>query len=467
MQGCRASAGAWQVARQCRSKVASSRPPLSAQLCLSAEATQCGRRAFAGGAHFGGFPFGDQFGGQHPRGGDSDKFYKLLELEKGADDKQIKQAYKKQAMKHHPDRGGDEATFKEIARAYAVLSDPQQRQLYDTYGEEGLSGAEQAGGGAQGMDPFDLFGQIFGFQAGGRKSHRGRPVTHDSVYELQLSLEELYAGTTRNIVFTRDALCNTCEGYGGHDRKQCSRCGGSGRQMHMQQMGLFVQQVQTPCAPCGGKGYVIPAGKNCQSCKSKGIVKEKKSFEIRVESGALDATEYRFKGQADEAPGHDTGDVVIVVRQKPHKTFQRVKDSLLMSKKISLSEALCGFEISTQYLDGEQLVVRSKPGQVAKPGDILTVKGKGMPRPHGQQAGDLYLLLEVEFPKSMSAEAQDKLREVLGGKAVQAEPPLGAVVGEPLSQQRVQELKQFWAHQRAQENAHNGGGGNQSTCVHQ
>merc|ERR1712039_621403 len=138
---------------------------------------------------------------------------------------------------------------------------------------------------------------------------------------------------------------------------------------------------------CGGRGYKIPPNSSCKDCRGKGTTKERKTFGIDVEKGTKDSTEFRFRGQADEQPGHDTGDVVIVVREKTHKTFQRVKDALLMSKTLTLSEALCGFQFSTTFLDGEELVIRSKPGQVVKPGDMMMIKGKGMPRPHGQKPG--------------------------------------------------------------------------------
>jgi DnaJ family protein A protein 2 len=266
--------GAARAALQYAAAPSLRQPPLRREPLVLA------KRCLASGPNFGGFPFGGGFpGGGAPPSGDSEKYYKLLDVSKQATDKEIKQAYKKLAMKHHPDRGGDEDTFKSISKAYEVLTNPEKRQIYDQYGEEGLENMEQGSGGpGPGTDPFDLFSQIFGFNAGGR-SQRGRPVTPDSTYELQLSLEELYTGTSRNIVFTRDALCGTCNGEGGQDRKQCSRCGGTGRQIHMQQMGLFVQQVQTVCSACDGKGHIIPPGKTCKDCKGKCTVKEKKHLQ--------------------------------------------------------------------------------------------------------------------------------------------------------------------------------------------
>jgi len=408
----------------------------------------------------GGFPGGGGFGAQPPPRGDSVKFYKLLGVEKDASDDAIKKAYKKLAMKHHPDRGGDDATFKDISKAYEVLSTPEKRAIYDAHGEDALNNMDQGQGGpGGGQDPFDLFSQIFGFNVGGQGGRaRGKPRTADSTYELQVSLEELYKGTSREIVFNREAVCGTCEGHGGIDAKQCSTCNGSGQQTTLHQMGPFMQQVQSPCGRCGGKGIVIPPGNDCKKCKRKGTVKEKNTFSVDVEAGFLDGHEFRFRGQADEAPGHDAGDVVIVVRQKPHKVFHRAKDALVMTKTITLSEALCGFEFSTPFLDGSELKVKSEPGQVVKPGDMMVIDAKGMPRPHGQKAGDLNLILEVDFPKEVPLESHAKLREVLGGEDLPENSD--ADLARRLTPRRAQALKQQMAEEaRAHQRGGRGGQG--------
>uniref|UniRef100_A0A7S2CDK1 Uncharacterized protein n=1 Tax=Alexandrium andersonii TaxID=327968 RepID=A0A7S2CDK1_9DINO len=429
---------------------ASARPPLSRARLLAALLPE--RRGLASGRHFNGFPFGAGFPGGPPPG-DSEKFYRILGVEKSASDAEIKQAYKKQAMKHHPDRGGDEGTFKEISRAYEVLSNPDKKQIYDMHGEQGLESMEQGGGGGPqgGMDPMDLFSQIFGINLNqGRQ--RGRPVTPDSTYELQVTLEELYNGTNRSIVFTRDAVCSDCKGIGGHNPVQCRQCNGTGRQVHMQQMGLFVQHVETACSSCSGRGYVVPPSNTCKTCRGSGLVKEKKTFAVDIEPGSQDRMEFRFRGQADEAPGKDTGDVVIIVRQKPHRTFQRVKDNLVMAKKITLAEALCGFQFSTTFLDGEDLVIRSEPGEVMRPKDVLRIPGRGMPRPHGQKPGDLFLLLDIEFPKSLPPDSCEELAEMLGGRPLPEEKPADGVVPRKLSKAQMEQLSQNLNQQSRREN---------------
>lgn len=430
-----------------------------------------GTRGFAGGPNFQGFPFGAGFGsgfggGSAPKG-DSDKFYRLLGVEKSASDRELKQAYKKQAMKHHPDRGGDEATFKEISRAYEVLSKPETRQIYDTYGEQGLEGMQNQGGhGGAGVDPFDIFSQVFGFNAGGQRA-RGRPVTPDSIYELQTTLEEIYRGTQREILFHRDIVCGSCDGVGGHNRKTCPHCKGTGTQVTFQQAGPFYQQMQSPCPRCGAKGFTIPPGHTCKSCAGKGTRREKVSFDVDVEKGARDGSEFRFKNQADEKPGHDTGDVVIVLREKQHKVFARVRDHLVMTKRITLAEALCGFEFAITFLDGEELVIRSS--SVVRPGDILTVQGKGMPRPHGQRPGDLQVILEIEFPDSVPDQGKSKILDVLGGDAISERAP-GTCTAKRLSPKEVRDLKRLLSEEERRRDSsrrQSTEGDQQAQCVQQ
>lgn len=273
------------------------------------------------------------------------------------------------------------------------------------------------------VDPFDLFGQMFGFGPGSRGARQQRQVTPDSTYDLQLTLEEIHQGVTRKIAYTRDVICASCNGKGGLEQTQCGRCGGKGMEMTYRQIGPMVQQVRTQCSACGGKGWVVPPRSICRSCGGSCTVKEKKPLVINVQPGEEDGKQFRFAGQADEVPGYETGDVLIVVRCKTHKVFHRRRDNLLMTKTVSLSEALCGFQFSTPFLDGSDIVIRSEPGVIVKPGDVMIIKGKGMPILQSGRCGDLFLTLEVEFPKAMSQMQRNALLHLLGGDQLSQVPP--------------------------------------------
>lgn len=399
-----------------------------------------GRRAFAAG--FGQFPFGvGGFPGQGPPPSGDDRLYQLLGVDRNADEASIKQAYKKQAMKHHPDRGGDEAQFKDISKAYEVLSDPQKRQIYDAYGEAGLEGAGADAGGAQGMNPFDLFSHIFGFQAGNQQ-RRGRPVTESARYDVQLTLEELYVGTSRRINYERNKICTSCHGQGGKNPQVCQRCKGVGYVITTQQFGPMIQQSQSVCGSCQGKGMIIQPKDICQVCKGVGTIKEKTPFEITIEPGAEDGHEYHFPGASDEALGHDPGDLIIRIKEKTHPVFQRVQDSLVMVRKISLAEALCGFKFTTKFLDGQNLVVSSEPGKVMKPGDMLVINGKGMPKKASKKQGNLFVQIQVDFPPELPESSRQGLAELLGGELPKEDP--NSEVAKQLSEQQVQRVKEAW-----------------------
>ena len=294
------------------------------------------------GGRGGGFPFGgfDDMPGMGGRGGppkevDNEKFYKILGVDKNADHSAIKKAYHKLARTNHPDRGGDKAKFQEIQGAYEVLSDREKRELYDKYGEDGI---KEGGGGAHGMD--DLLSQMFG--GGGRGGRggptgpkKGKPVMHP----LKCTLEEIYNGKATKIAVNRERICQPCGGLGGKEGavQKCTTCRGRGIVTKMTQLGPgMYSQSQGPCDDCRGKGEVIDDANKCQTCKGKKVTKEKKIIDATIDKGAPNNCQYTFHGEADEYPGQEPGDVVIVVQEQPHKKFKRKGADLLIEHKITL-----------------------------------------------------------------------------------------------------------------------------------
>merc|ERR1719199_1199156 len=275
---------------------------------------------------------------------DNTKFYKELEVEKTATDSEIKKAYRKLAVKHHPDKGGDQEKFKELTRAYEVLSDPEKRAKYDKFGEEGL---EDGGGGGDASDIFEAF-----FGGGGRRGgggQRKRQKTKDVVQPLKVTLEQMYSGATKKMAITRQVI-DKQKGV-----QACSDCDGRGVKVQVVRMGPMIQQMQSACGACNGQG---------KSFKRK---QDREVLEVHIQKGSPDNHKVVFREMADEHPDADTGDVVFVLKEQPHSDFKRRGADLFVERKISLVEALCGFEIEIKHLDGRTLIVKTAPGDIVKP----------------------------------------------------------------------------------------------------
>lgn len=390
--------------------------------------------------------FSDFFGGGGHHGGgrgpppDTEKFYSVLGVPKSATDKEIKAAYKKSALKHHPDKGGDSEKFKEISRAYEVLQDKEKRQVYDLYGEAGLEGNDAGYGYTESADPNDIFEHVFGMR---RQGYHAR--MKDKRYKLSFSLEDLYKGALREVSVMREVVCNTCNGEGGKDTRTCDACGGRGEVHRVQNFGgAFFQQVVETCPSCKGRGKITPPGKSCKPCVGSGIVKKSETLTVDVPAGTPNGVEFRFEGKSDERPGIPSGDLVIVIAETKHNQFERLGADLMMQKSITLQDALCGFHFRVKFLDGENLFIGSKPGMVVKPGDVWTVQGKGMRKPHGITYGDLFITFDVKFPESVhSGEESRKLLKDLGIEASTALPENDKTTeASPLSDDALGRLKE-------------------------
>mmetsp|Transcript_10181 Transcript_10181/g.14875 ORF Transcript_10181/g.14875 Transcript_10181/m.14875 type:complete len:414 (-) Transcript_10181:398-1639(-) len=362
---------------------------------------------------FGGDPF-EHFAGMHGGGGgssrrapprdvDTTKLYETLGLEKNAEASQIKKAYRKLAVKHHPDKGGDEAKFKEISAAYEILSDPEKKQKYDKYGLDGVTDD------SPGHTHDDLFSMFFG--GGGRKQSRGPRKSEDVSHPLKVSLEDLYNGKTVKLGINRQVMVG--------EATVCDTCDGQGVVVELRQIALgMVQQLQKRCTDCGGQGYRAETRK------------ERKVLEVHVEKGMKHSQKITFRGMADEKPNMEAGDIVFVVQEKDHETFKRKGADLLVTKTISLNEALCGFEWIITHLDGREIVVKSKPGEVIKPESlggqpfVKIVPDEGMPS-HGNPfvKGNLYVLFRVEFPEDgeLSSDAIKTLKKTLPSPSMELE----------------------------------------------
>ncbi|KAI8463685.1 MAG: DnaJ-like protein [Monoraphidium minutum] len=369
-----------------------------------------------------------------PKKSDSTRYYKILGVDPGATQEEIKKAHRKLALKLHPDKGGDPDAFKEINEAYDVLKDPKKREIYDRYGEDAIKEGMGAGGGGGGGSMADLFGELFG--GGGRGGRARERRSEDVVHKLQVALEDLYTGTTKKLSLARKVACGACKGTGSRSGKryECNTCHGSGVQVHMRPIGPgMIQQIQARCSECNGSGSSQPHSDRCQPCGGSSLVSEKKTFEVAIEPGARHGQKIVLRGEAGVSePGLEPGDVVLVVAQREHAVFQRMRHNsqdLVIQRDISLRDALCGVAFNVKHLDGRLLRISTPAGEVVRPGSFQKVDEEGMPFPGRPYVkGHLYVHFSVKFPKSLDEEAIAGLRSLLpaDGGDTAGEAPGGA-----------------------------------------
>lgn len=242
------------------------------------------------------------------------------------------------------------------------------------------------------------------------------------MHPMKLTLEEIYNGKTTKIAVNRERICTVCNGKGGKEGavQKCSTCKGRGAVVRMQQIGPgMYTQSQGPCDDCHGKGEVIDEANKCKTCNAKKVVKEKKIIEVTIDKGTPNNYQYKFHGEADEFPGMEAGDVIIVCQEQPHKRFKRKGADLLIDKTITLTEALLGVNFELTHLDGTKLKIKNIPGEVIKPDDIKTIEGKGLPfHKKSFEFGNLFIIFKVTFPETMTKPQMSVLNSSLGKEEI-------------------------------------------------
>ena len=338
-------------------------------------------------------------------------YYEVLKVERAATKVQIDRAYRKLAIKYHPDSNRDDENaitkFKEASEAYEVLSDADKRARYDQYGFQGVEGGAQF----QDVDDiFELFGGMFGDLFGGRGGSRGgRRVRRgaDIRVNVTLTLEEAARGVQKDIRFRRRVGCDTCDGSGaatGSEPMMCTTCGGLGQVV--QNAGIL--RVQTACPDCGGKGTKI--GSPCQDCRGSGLQNHQAELTVTIPAGVDDGMRVRVQGEGEASPdGGPVGDCYVFVSVRPHELFQREGQHLILKLPISYSQAALGADIEVPTLDGPD-TLRVPAG--TQSGEVFTLSGKGVVDPRGGRAGDLLVQVFIEVPKKLSEKQGDLLRQL-------------------------------------------------------
>jgi len=348
-------------------------------------------------------------------------FYELLEVERTADDATLKSAYRKLAMKYHPDRNPgcneSEAKFKSLSAAYEILKDPQKRAAYDRYGHAAFEqGGPGAGGGFAGAEGFgdigDIFESIFGSAfGGGGGGGRGQPRRGaDLRYDLEISLDEAFHGKAIEIEIEVAQTCEPCTGSGaepGTGRRRCTMCGGHGKVRAQQ--GFFM--VERTCPTCHGRGEVIE--KPCKACHGEGRVDRAQKLEVSIPKGVDNGTRIRVPGKGEAGPnGAPSGDLYIFVHMRRHSVFERDGSTLITRAPITFTTAALGGEIEIPGLDGVRHAIPIPAG--IQSGKQLRKRGAGMPVLNGRGLGDMVIEIVVETPTKLTARQKELLRELQG-----------------------------------------------------
>ena len=346
-------------------------------------------------------------------------YYEVLGVPRDASDQQIKSAYRKLALKYHPDRNpGDKAAeeqFKEAAEAYAILADAEKRQLYDRFGHAGVSGASAGAGGfdptifADFSDIFAGLGDVFGFGDifGGRRRRSGPQRGADLRYDLEITFEESARGAETTIQIPREETCETCSGSGaspGTTAETCAQCRGTG-QLRYQQGFLTVAR---PCANCRGTGKTI--AKPCTTCRGAGRVGRERKLTVKIPPGIATGQRLRLYGEGEHgSAGGPPGDLYVVVHVQEHSFFHREEDDLYCELPISFPTLALGGTVKVPTLDDrEELDIPSG----TQPGTRFKLRGKGMPNVSGRGRGDLYVIARVSVPKKLTKEQKGLLEEL-------------------------------------------------------
>jgi molecular chaperone DnaJ len=346
-------------------------------------------------------------------------YYEVLGVSRSASKDEIKDAYRKLAMQFHPDRNKSpeaEEKFKEISEAYAVLSDDEKRQQYNTLGHAGFDQRYTREDIFRGADFDSIFrdlgvGDLFRAFFGGGGFQETPSRGQDLAYDLQITLEEAARGTEKEIEVPRTEKCDVCGGSGaspGTNPRTCPRCNGAGKVQQMRKSSFAMYVQVTPCPTCRGKGVLIDSP--CKNCRGSGLVKKRRRITVRIPVGIDEGNQLRLRGEGEMSPeGDEPGDLYVIVHVKLNEFFMREGDDLMHIMIISYPQAALGGEVSVPTLEGPT-TIRIHPG--TQPGETIRLKGKGMPHFRGYGKGDMLIRIGISVPEKLTLQQRALLEQL-------------------------------------------------------
>ncbi|MBN2495956.1 MAG: molecular chaperone DnaJ [Deltaproteobacteria bacterium] len=350
-------------------------------------------------------------------------YYAILGVAKNASGAEVKKAYRRKAIEYHPDRnqGSKEAEekFKEISEAYSVLSDPDKRSVYDRFGKDGLRGAGYSPHFSSVEDILSSFGSLFddffGFGMGGRRRSRGPQRGADLRYDLEITLAEAVQGTERELELAHPVACETCQGSGakpGTDRRTCPRCQGTGQLI--QNQGFFT--LSTTCPACHGQGSIVE--QPCPACNGEGRVDRVRTVTLSIPAGVDDGNRLRLSSEGEPGPrGGPPGDLYVFLHVAPDERFVRQGLDLHVEVEVDFVQAALGTSLDLTLVDGSNKKADLRRG--SQPGDVIVVRGAGVPRLRGYGRGDLIAHVKVLIPTKLTAEQEQLLRDYAASRKIE------------------------------------------------
>ena len=339
----------------------------------------------------------------------SKDYYRILEVDRNSSPDEIKKSYRKLAMKYHPDKNpGDSAAeemFKDCAEAFDVLSDPQKKQEYDTYGTVG--GGNPFGGGGFGMDDiFSRFGDFFGFGGGHPRQQVRRG--QDLRMKISVTLQDIIKGVDKKIKYIRQVKCNNCDGLGGKDLTNCGMCQGSGQKRMVQNTPFGQIQQLVTCSACSGSGQVTRT--NCGNCRGQGTVPNEETVDLNIPPGAVGGINFNLNGQGNWVKNGQPGNLTVTIEEIPDESFKRENNNLVFEQSISIIEAVLGKELHLSTPSGD-IKFTVQPGTTH--GKVLRIQGKGVPDLNmNGQTGDLFIKMNIRVPVSINNQEREILNSL-------------------------------------------------------